>query len=135
VNAKANEERAAHVLASAMMLGDGEAAKRHGCSKRSVQRWRKNCNKDKSLAAVVAEKKAVVEEDWVEELTTSIRRAISALGTASDKLDLHDPAAVHALAGALKILHDVASARRVLDARLAREVGKARDAAPKVAAA
>jgi hypothetical protein len=119
------DERAAKAVATAAVVGDGKAAELHNCSKRSLRRWRETLEDDASLAAAVRTEKETLDADWAEDLTPAIRKAISFLGKAAEDCDTKDPAAVHSVAGALKILTDVATARRVLDARLTRQARKA----------
>jgi hypothetical protein len=120
-----HDERAGKVLASAAIVGDAKAAELHNCSKRTIQDWRKRIEDDPSLAAACALEKEALDADWAESLTPAIRKAITFLGKAAESCDETDPAAVHSVAGALKILTDVATARRVLDVRLAKQARKA----------
>ncbi len=124
-------ERAAQILAEAAVLGDKEAIARHGVALRTLQRYRRRLSEDEKLARLVAEKKAVLEREWASELAPAIREGIRFLQKAAREADASDPAAIHAVAGALKILSEIALTKEVLDARLAKHH---REQAPSVGA-
>lgn len=122
-------ELAAQILAEAAVLGDHDTVRRHGISLRTLQRYRQRLAKDPKLAESVARKKAVLEREWATELAPAIRQTILFLRRAAQEADPRDPHAIHAVAGALKILADVAMTQKVLDARLA-GIGGAESEAP-----
>lgn len=127
-------ERAASALAATMLLDDKTAAAKFGVSVRSVQRWRALLDTDDELAALVAQKKEALERDWAEDLGDAITKSIGFLGRAAADADTKDPAVIHSVAGALKILTDVATARQVLDARLRRQAGQTAETARQIPA-
>ena len=88
---------------------------------------------DAELAAACREKKAIVEADWAEKLPGAIRGCIAFLARAAAECDPSDPTAIHSMAGALKILAEVATTRQVLDVRLAKQAGQVRAEPFKVA--
>jgi len=115
-----SNERMARVIAESMYHGDRVVAERYGISLRTLQRYRRRyADGDPDLAALVAQKKAALEREWASELAPAIREAIDYLRRAARDADTHDPNAIHAVAGALKILSEVALTREVLSARLA----------------
>lgn len=118
-----HDERAAKALATAAVLGDGEAAKRHGCSTRSLRRWRKQCEDDPELAAAVRREKSVIEAEWAEQVPGALRKALAFMERAFVEMSPTDPDALHAVAGAFKLLTEAETTRRVLDVRLARATG------------
>ncbi|HEY1956709.1 MAG TPA: hypothetical protein VGH28_13910 [Polyangiaceae bacterium] len=122
---KFDAARAARVLAEAVATGDAAAAKRHGVAERTIRHWRKKLEGDPVLAGLCQEKVAIVEADWAESLPSAIRKCIEFLADATEKCDARSPEAVHAIAGAMKLLTDVALARQMLDVRLARQAGQA----------
>lgn len=130
-----NYERAAQVLAEADLLGDQEVSRRYGISVRSIKRYRARAHNDPKLALYVSEKKTVLAQEWAAELGPAIREAIAFLHRAAQKADPENPQAIHAVAGALKILADVAMTRKVLDARLSDHGGAELEAPGAVATA
>lgn len=114
-------DRAAKMLVEAATLGDKATAKKYGISLRSLQRWRKRLEGDTDLSSAVAAKKARVEEGWADEIPGALRAAIAFLRKAAEKADPADPAAIHSVAGAMKLLSETSATWKVLDARLARQ--------------
>lgn len=114
-----NYERAATVLAEAAFTNDPTASQRHGISLRTLERYRSRLRTDEKLAAFVAAKKVALEREWANELAPAIREAIHFLQRAAREADPGDPNAIHAVAGALKILSEVSMTREVINARLA----------------
>ena len=114
-----NYERAAAVLVDALYRGDVEAAQRHGVTRRSLYNWRYRLATDQRLAQLFDEKRRQAEAEWVPQFVPAIRDAVEFLRRAAQELDPTDPDAVHAVAGALKILSEIAMMKEVLDARLA----------------
>lgn len=110
--------RAAIILAEAAVFGDEEAIKRHKISLRTLQRYRKAVGSDPELARLFADKKAALEVAWAQEIPAAAREAILFLRRASEKADPKDPAVIHAVAGALKILTETHVTLRGLDAFL-----------------
>lgn len=123
---KFNAERAARILAHAAMVGDKRAADENKVTVRTLQNWRKRLSDDPNFSQLFADKKAAVESDWADSLAGAIRKAIDFLGRAAEEANVGDPDVIRSVAGGLKILTDVATTRRVLDARLAGKVGQAR---------
>lgn len=118
------DERAAKALATAAILGDVEAAKRHGCSTRSLRRWRARIEEDANLAAHVRSEKAAIEAEWSEQVPGALRKALAFMERAFSEMSPSDPDALHAVAGAFKLLTEAETTRRVLDVRLARAAGQ-----------
>lgn len=114
-------DRAAKLLVEAATLGDKATAKKHGVSLRTLQRWRKQLEGDSALSQAVASKKAKVEEGWADEIPGALRAAIAFLTKAAEQADPKDPAAIHSVAGAMKLLSETSATWKVLDARLARQ--------------
>jgi hypothetical protein len=117
------------VLATAMAVGDKEAAKRHNCATRTIRHWRKRIETDADLAADCRSKKELAEIDWAEQLPGAIRGCIDYLKRAAESSEI-TPDMVHSVAGALKILNDTAVSRRVLDARLRKLEGPTAEVVP-----
>lgn len=115
-----NHELAATVLVEAIYIGDRQAAQKYGVSERTIRNWRKRLADDPHFAAFFQHKKSASERDWGADLIPAIRASIEFVQRAARELDTANPEAVHAVAGALKILTEVALTREVIDARLAR---------------
>jgi hypothetical protein len=127
---KFDRERAARILAAAALVGDKRAAQENGVTQRSLQNWRKRLASDADFSRSFVEKRNLVERDWAESLPGAIRQSIDFLQRAADEADPKDPGVIHSVAGSLKILTDVATTRRLIDARLARQAGPAGPAGP-----
>jgi len=130
-----NYDLAATVLVEAAYSGDNVAAQKYGKSVRTIQRWRRRMAEDRHLSSFVAQKKAQAEREWAKELAPAIRAAIEFVQRAAQHMEPADPEALHAMAGALKILTEVAMTKEVLDARLAHAGGQAPEPPGEVAAA
>lgn len=116
-----NYELASTVLVEAAYQGDKVTAKKYGITERTIRNYRKRLDEDKRLSAFFQDKKERMEQRWADELPGAIRAAINYLQGAAQDADRRNPDAIHAVAGALKILSDVALTKEVLDARLARQ--------------
>lgn len=114
---------AAQVLVDAAMLGDEAAAQRHKISDETVSRYRKLSQSDENLWKLVALKKRTAESQWADGLAGAIKGQIEFLQRAAQAADASDPHAIHAMAGSLKILADIALTSRMIDARLASRAG------------
>ena len=121
---QAKIERVALILAEAVVAGDDVTAKKHGVSKRSIRRWRKDLESNAPLAEETRAKKELVEGDWANALPSAIQKSIAFLEKAADQCDATDPEAVHAIAGSMKLLTEVAMSRRLIDARLSKQAGQ-----------
>lgn len=102
-------------------MGDRAACDKHDISLRSLQRYRLRLDGDPVLAQAVAEKKALQDKAWANEIPAAIASCVDFLRRASQSCKEDDPDAVHAIAGALKIMSEVTMAREVIDARLSTE--------------
>jgi transposase-like protein len=116
-----NYDLASVVLVEAAFLGDKATSKKFGISTRTLQRWRKRLNEDGRLSSFVAQRKKELDKAWAEEMPIAIKASIDFIRRAAQEAAPNDPDAIHSIAGALKILSEVAMTREVLDARLARQ--------------
>ncbi len=106
------DERVAWVLLDALVLGDGTAARKWNCSRRTVERYRARMRVDSALAALVEEKKSGMEVELGALRVRFLRKALEKL-EARIQEDGEDRASVFEIAGAVKIvgeLHQVATA-------------------------
>jgi hypothetical protein len=117
----AKREKIATIIVEASVNGDEAAAKKYGLNERSLRRYRALGEKDAGLADLVREKRAKVEAGWADEIPGALREAIGFLRKAATEGDVKDPAMVHSIAGAFKLLSEQAATWKVLDARLARQ--------------
>lgn len=111
------------ILAEAAWLGDQTACEKYGISLRSLQRLRRSVGTDVALLQSLEAKKRLFEKRWLEELDSSIGAAIRTIKTCADAVAADpraskNPAVIHEIAGAVKLLADVKLANRVIDARL-----------------
>lgn len=128
---KFNPERAAAALVDAAFTDDKAAARKHGISVRSIENWRSRLNHDAELVELFAHKKALVTKGWAARLDEAIETGIDFLIRASAQANPMAPDAIHAVAGAVKLLSEIRLTEKVLDARLA---GSNRPNAPEVGA-
>lgn len=114
-----NYELAATVLVEAAYKGDKAAAAQYGITARSLRNYRKRMVTDEHLSALFHQKRALVESNWAADAPMAIRSAMQFLMRAAQDGVSYTPEAVHAVAGAMKLLADVTLTKQVLDARLA----------------
>lgn len=126
-------ERASRALAVAALEGDTVAAQREGITVRSIQNYRKHLRTDATLSHLFAEKKAALENNWANEIAPTLRAALAFIRKAAENLDPKDPEAVHAIAGAFKLVNEGHQTMKVIDARLAELRGPADQVAGQVA--
>ena len=126
---KFDYERASRALAQAALEGDQAAAQAENLSVRTIQRYRRRMDEDQTLSQLVAEKKARLETEWAHEIAPTLRAALKFLQRAATALDPRDPDAVHAVAGAFKLVNEGHQTVRVIDARLA-DLHRPNDAVP-----
>lgn len=112
-------ERASRALAVAALEGDAKASATENITVRTLQNYRKRLNTDTALSQLFAEKKALLEREWAHEIAPTLRAALTFLQRAMTNLDPSDPEAVHAAAGAFKLVNEGHLTMRVIDARLA----------------
>ena len=101
----------ARVLADAVTLGDEVAAKRHGISPRSVQRYRALAKSDDRLTGAVAAKKKAVDDDWRDSAVQFMRTSIAKL---EELVAAAGPDQIREVAGAIKIVGELNVAKDVL---------------------
>jgi hypothetical protein len=114
-----NYELAATILAESAFADDQTILQRYGITYQTLYNYRKRLRSDGKLLEFFIQKKAALEREWAHELAPAIREAIRFLRRAASSADPGDPNAIHAVAGALKILSEVSMTREVIDARLA----------------
>ena len=122
-------EFASIVIVEAAFFGDKPTAAKYGISPRTIHRYRKRLNEDAQLSALVKIKKDLMEQEWAKDMPAAIRASIEFLRKAANNAKTDDPDAIHAVAGALKILSEVALTKRVIDARLIGSDRQANEAA------
>jgi len=99
----------AEVLVDAMFTRDDEAvAKKHKISVRSLIRYREQMTKSEPLAALVAQKRAAIDDKIRDELVDLIRLSIEAAKVLVVKAkESGDPTHLHAVIGAVKIAKEL----------------------------
>lgn len=117
---KLRQERTAHILADAAVLGDQLTAKRWGITPRTVQNYKRLLGKNEALTDLYRKKLAVYEKQWGDEGLRFLRRAIAKLDELIAQAGVEH---IHQVAGAIKIVGDLGNARELLN-------GGQRDGAP-----
>jgi transposase-like protein len=110
----------AKALVDAQLTTDREAADKHGCSRKSIERWRDGLDADPDLQARVSDLWRQIREadDWMEDAAETMREAHRFLRKATEKLDPSDPDALEALATAYEALADAKMMGEIVEARL-----------------
>lgn len=111
-------ERIAQMLFETTLPGgrDEDVAKRHGYSVRQLKRLRaeERAGEHPLVTELFTAKRSVTKAT----IERAIEEHIGALTRAAQTADVKDPAVIHALAGAFKLLNEAQVTNRVLDARL-----------------
>ncbi len=111
-------QQMAGILAEAAYYGDSQTAAKYGVSVRTLQRWRERLAEDQSLQAAFERARAAFEQEWASEAIVAIKAGLQFLAKAAQTAKASDPAAIHAVAGGVKIASEILTVREVLDARL-----------------
>ncbi len=106
------------VLATAAVIGDKRAAKRHYCTARSVRRWRAECETNEGLSVAVQRARARLEADWQKEVPAALVAAIDFIARSAEHGDPKDPDMLEAMSRAAERLANAEIAARFLDARI-----------------
>lgn len=113
-------DRVASILVEAAFFGEMTTAKRWGITNRTIVNYRARLGEDSELSNIFQLKKAAFESDWASEIPSAIRAGIRFLGEAAQQADPSNPEAIHAVAGAVKILAEVGLTKEILDVKLGR---------------
>ena len=117
-------DRASRALAIAALEGDRKAAASEGLSDRTLRNYRKRLETDPTLAELFRSKKELLEREWAHRIAPTLRAALDFIERASHHLNPGDPEAVHAMAGALKLVNEAGVTVRMVDAKLASLYGE-----------
>ncbi len=113
---KTSNETLARALTYAALHGDDAAAKKFKLSTRTLQRARASPREELAqVVAIVAEKKAELIGQWIDSIPSALLECVAFVRKATQELSAQDPEALHAVAGAIKILTDAQMNREVLD--------------------
>lgn len=116
---RGKKERIAEILVDAYLTRkDSETAKKHGISVKSLYNYRKRLDEDAELAELFREKKAIASEGWADEVPGAMRASVTFLREAAERGERSDPEMVHAIAGSMKLLSEVASTWKFLELKL-----------------
>lgn len=122
------EDRARLILDS-IALGRKEAARKHGVSERTLSRAVAAAKADPEVAQAVRDKRAALDAEkdaeWRRQAPAALESAVRFLQRAAEQADPKAPEAIHAVAGALKLLSAEMMGWKALDVRLARSAGPA----------
>lgn len=131
----ARKERIAEILVEAFISGnDRKVAEANGISARTLRNHRKRLGTDSELSQMFRDKKARVAEGWEDEVPGAMRESISFIRRAAETGDSQDPEMLHAVAGAMKMVSEVAATWKVLDVKFPKPETK-QDARPQQPAA
>lgn len=113
-------DRLATILVEAAYYGDAKTAERWGITDRTIQNYRGRLDNDSELSSFFVLKKQAFENEWANEIPAAIRSALRFIVRAGEEANPKDPEAIHAVAGALKIVTEVELTREIINARLGR---------------
>lgn len=112
-----NYERAAEVLVDSISMGEVKAAEHHGISRRTINNYQSRLKSDRKLSQLFAEKKAARNAAWAEHIPDALESTLNFLKRAGEQADPSDPEAIHAVAGAFKLVAEIGILRDVVNAR------------------
>lgn len=124
---KLDLDRVALILVEAVFFGEKTTAQRWGVHHNTIVNYRKRLDEDVELVNIFNLKKQAFESEWASEIPASIRAGIRFLGEAAKQADPKSPEAIHAVAGAVKILAEVGLTKEILDVRLDRHNREGRE--------
>lgn len=113
----------AAIVAEAAWAGDEATCAKFGISRRTLQRFRRALETDPELALALAAKQEAFEQRWLGDIDITLGKAIRTIGEIADKAvkdpsAARNPAMLHELVYAAKMLSDVKLAKTIIDARL-----------------
>lgn len=114
---KLDLDKAALILAEAMILGDKRAATKYGITTTTVRNYRKRSLTDEKLALNLQQKKDLAFSGWHDELKDAIMAGIDFVKRAAQEADPKDPNAIHAIAGATNLLLETQLRKEIIDAK------------------
>jgi len=120
-----NAERAAMILAEAVLYGDTATSQKWSISLRSLERWRSRSQQDEVLAAFVQKKLEKLQNGWADEAPLALREGIAFLRRAAREGDPKSPDQVKAIAGAVQMLAEITTMKQVIDARFSAQAASA----------
>jgi len=118
--ARIDTDKAATILADALVMGDEAAAKRNGVTSRTIRKYRALLPSDPALSAAFRLKKSALDEardeerlEWDRERRRFLRASIAKLEELVAKANSVEH--IHPVAGAVKIVGELDIAKIVLD--------------------
>lgn len=112
-----NYERAAMILVDALYTTEQAAAEKWNVSRRTVERYLARMRTDPELSQIVASKKAERDQAWADQIPAALEACLLFIKQAGAKADPADPEAIHAVAGAFKLVAEIGVLREVVNAR------------------
>jgi hypothetical protein len=113
-----NLQQVASILVESAYYGATPTATKYGISVRTLQRWRERLDGDRSLQDEFERVRSIFEREWATDAIAAIKAGLHFLTKAAQTVKASDPAAIHAVAGGIKIASEMLIVREVLDARL-----------------
>ncbi len=114
----ADIDKIAMVLVEATFFGDKRTAEKWGIHRTTVSRYRTKLDTDEKLLSLFTLKRQQFETNWTQRIPLAIIAGTDALIKAFQQADLSDPAVIHSIAGAMKIMTEIGLAKEVIDVRL-----------------
>jgi hypothetical protein len=112
-------ERIAEILVEATRGRDwqGTAAK-HGISERTLYRWQARVATEPELAELVSRKAEQSSATWASEADAALFECVRFIRKAATTGDVENPDMVHSIAGAMKLLGELDTAKKFLQLRI-----------------
>lgn len=117
-------EMIAAAVIEAAVRGDKEVAEKYNITTRTLRNWKHRVVNDDEVSAHFRKKKDDADRAWADQIPGCLSACIGYLKTAAEESHNKTPEMVHAIAGALKMVSEVAATWKVLDARLAERAGR-----------
>lgn len=104
-------EQASSIVVEAELFGNESAAKRHGISRDTVERYRKRIAHDEQLRTLADEKRKLAKAAVAEEFVRFLRRAVNKL---DELIEQAKPDQIREVAGAIKVVGELQTVREAI---------------------
>ncbi len=108
-----DNQRAARALADAHFMTDGQAARKHGISSKSLQRYRAALEKDTSLSTLYLQcLDEIAHRDWADELSQTLTTALRKIGAKLEAVEADTLTDITHLVGLTRELMELELSRK-----------------------
>jgi hypothetical protein len=120
-----SDDQRSKILLEAVASTDEKVCKKYGITLRTLQRYRRKfvTTGDAKLTQAVAENKAKLDKAWLSQVPATLRACLEYLQRAAAQSSETDPEAIHAIAGAMKMIAETDGTYRLIDVRISGQNG------------